>query len=74
MRKFPFFRHSTNPSYNGLVITGRSKREYPYGDMAKRSIGRVNQRPNGQIRGYSGLEYALDSLLYGTPGVCKKCR
>ena len=72
LRKFPFFRHSTNPSYNGLVITGRSKREYPYGDMAKRSIGRVNQRPNGQIRGYSGLEYALDSLLYGTPGVCKK--
>ncbi len=72
LRKFPFFRRSTNPSYNGLVITGRSKREYPYGDMAKRSIGRVNQRPNGQIHGYSGLEYALDSLLYGTPGVCKK--
>lgn len=72
LRKFPFFRHSTNPNYNGLIVTGRSKREYPFGDMAKRSIGRVNQRPNGQIHGYSGLEYALDSLLYGTPGICKK--
>ncbi len=72
LRKFPFFRHSDNPNYNGLIISSRSKREYPYGDMAKRSIGRVNQHPNGQVHGYSGLEYALDSLLYGTPGVCKK--
>ncbi len=72
LRKFPFFRRSDNPNFNGLVINSRNKREYPYGDMAKRSIGRVNQHPNGQIRGYSGLEYALDSLLYGIPGVSKK--
>lgn len=72
LRKFPFFCRSDNPNYNGLVISSRMRREYPYGDMAKRSIGRVNQHPNGQIHGYSGLEYALDSLLYGKPGVCKK--
>ena len=72
LRKFPFFRRSTNPGYNGLVITGKKNRAYPYGDMARRSIGRVNERPNGEIHGYFGLEAALDSLLYGTPGVYKK--
>lgn len=72
LRRFPFFRLSDNPNYNGLVITGKKKREYPYGDMAKRSIGRVNEQPNGEIHGYSGLEYALDSLLYGVPGIYKK--
>jgi cell division protein FtsI (penicillin-binding protein 3) len=28
--------------------------------------------PNRQVHGVSGLEYALDSLLYGVPGLAKK--
>lgn len=46
---------------------------YPYGRMAYRSIGRVNENAaTRQIHGYSGLEKDLDSLLYGRPGLAKK--
>lgn len=45
----------------------------PYGDMARRSVGGVGQtRECRQIHGISGLEMALDSLLYGVPGLAKK--
>lgn len=48
-------------------------RIYPYGRMAYRSIGRVNENhETGEFHGYSGLEKDLDSLLYGHPGVAKK--
>ena len=53
------------------------KRIYPYGDMAKLSIGRVSEMRVAQankkdtlneIHGYSGLEKDFDKLLYGVPG------
>lgn len=43
-------------------------REKPYGRMASRSIGNVDDYKHGS----SGLEKELDSLLYGTPGKKKK--
>lgn len=55
-----------------------SRRIYPYGKMANRSIGRVHEistgipGKKGEIHGYSGLEKDLDSLLYGKPGYAKK--
>ena len=55
-----------------------SRRIYPYGKMANRSIGRVHEvvtektRHKGEIHGYSGLEKDLDSLLYGKPGYAKQ--
>ncbi len=55
-----------------------SRRIYPYGKMANRSIGRVHEVSSGktgkkgEIHGYSGLEKDLDSLLYGKPGFAKK--
>lgn len=72
VKQYPFFRESKNPNRTGYVREVKLKRCYPYGDMARRSVGRVSERPNGEIRGLSGLEYALDSLLYGYPGVYKK--
>lgn len=51
----------------------RNTRIYPFGRMAYRSIGRVNENyRNRQIHGYSGLEKDLDSLLYGKPGLARK--
>ncbi|MDE7402853.1 MAG: transpeptidase family protein [Muribaculaceae bacterium] len=51
----------------------RNTRIYPFGRMAYRSIGRVNENfHTHQIHGYSGLEKDLDSLLYGQPGLAKK--
>lgn len=71
VRSFPFF--NKNDRYKtGLVEEPYKKRDCPYGDMARRSIGRVGQTKKcKEIHGISGLEKALDSLLYGTPGTYK---
>jgi len=73
VKKYPFFRRSKNANATGLTRETVMRRCYPYGDMARRSIGRVGEcgRPR-EIHGVSGLEYALDSLLYGRPGLTKK--
>jgi len=47
-------------------------RIYPFGDMARLSIGRVYQDSTRRVTGYAGLEKALDSLLYGKVGRAKK--
>lgn len=72
LRTFPFFKRSRNRNKTGLTTEKRMKRTYPYGDMARRSVGRVGELDNGEIHGVSGLEYALDSLLYGVAGRSKK--
>ena len=73
LKKFPYFNRSSNPNRTGLITERVLLRRYPYGKMAHLSIGRVGQtRENPEIRGISGLEQALDTLLYGTPGVAKK--
>lgn len=56
-----------------LYYEENSVRTYPYGHMARLSIGRVYEDSvTGRIKGYAGLEMALDSLLYGTPGRARK--
>lgn len=73
LKKYPFFRGSRNRNKTGLTFETNHRRSYPYGDMARRSVGRVGQtRSNSEVHGISGLEYALDSLLYGKPGRYKK--
>lgn len=72
VKKFPFFKLSNNANRTGLVRERVLKRKYPYGDMATLSIGRVGEVALREVRGVSGLERALDSLLYGTPGKAKK--
>lgn len=72
VRHFPFFELSKNANKTGLKIEPVLVRRYPYGEMAALSIGRVGELPNGQKHGVSGLEYALDSLLYGKTGVARK--
>lgn len=72
VKGFPFlceFKGSRTPLYKET----KNVRMYPFGKMAYRSIGRVNEDAStGQVHGYSGLEKDLDSLLYGTPGLSKK--
>lgn len=74
IKGFPFLNQFKGRGFrNPLYKEERNVRMYPYGRMAYRSIGRVNENAEtGQIHGYSGLEAALDSLLYGIPGVAKK--
>lgn len=74
IKGFPFIRDFTGRgSKTPLYKEERNVRMYPYGRMAYRSIGRVNENAaTGQIHGYSGLEKDLDSLLYGSPGLSKR--
>ena len=70
---FPYVKDFTGKGFhNPLYKEERNVRMYPFGRMAYRSIGRVNEKENGEIHGYSGLERDLDSLLYGIPGQSKK--
>lgn len=72
VKQFPYFRRSSNANRTGLVRERVLKRKYPYGDMAALSIGRVGEVALRDVRGASGLERALDSLLYGEPGIAKR--
>lgn len=72
LKTFPFF-NIKNPNRNGLTVESRLRRKVPYGDMCRRSIGGVGQTEYSRaIHGTSGLEKALDSLLFGRPGISKK--
>lgn len=66
LKTFPFLRYPTK--YSGFYINPNRekiiKREKPYGTMASRAIGGLDET----FHGNSGLEKALDSLLYGIPG------
>lgn len=72
MKTLPYFR-SGNRNRTGLTFEQYMRRFNPYGNMARRSIGGVGETSESkEIHGISGLEKALDSLLYGRPGVARK--
>lgn len=74
IKRFPFVKDFKGKGFrHPLYREERKIRMYPYGKMAYRSIGRVNEnQATREIHGYSGLEKDLDSLLYGKPGLSKK--
>ena len=74
VRNFPYLKDFKGSGFRiPIYKEERNVRIYPYGRMAFRSIGRVNENAEtGEFHGYSGLEKDLDSLLYGIPGVAKK--
>ena len=56
-----------------MTVESVLRRSNPYGAMARRSVGGVGQtRECKEVHGIYGLEKALDSLLYGKPGLSKK--
>lgn len=72
VKKFPFYRID-QAAKTGLIVEPVIVRTKPYGDLARQSIGIVNEDGKSRERhGRSGLEGALDNLLYGVPGVAKK--
>ncbi|MCH5245163.1 MAG: transpeptidase family protein [Muribaculaceae bacterium] len=74
IKSLPFFNNGkTRRNRSGLVVENYMRRANPYGDMAARSVGRVGaNKSKPGIHGISGLEMALDSLLYGKVGYFKK--
>ena len=75
IKSFPFFnRFKGKGTRNPVYTDSRTVRIYPFGKMAYRSIGRVNEDSarNYEVHGYSGLEKDLDDKLYGKAGYAKK--
>ncbi len=74
IRHFPYLRDFKGRGFRVPIYKEeKNVRIYPYGRMAYRSIGRVNEsQETGEFHGYSGLEKDLDTLLYGQPGMAKK--
>lgn len=74
IRKFPYLKDFRGKGFRiPIYKEEKNMRIYPYGRMAYRSIGRVNENAEtGEFHGYSGLEKDLDTLLYGKPGEAKK--
>lgn len=74
IKSLPFFNGcGTRRNISGLVKEDYMRRANPYGDMAARSIGKVGvTKENPEVHGRSGLEKALDSLLYGKEGYYKR--
>lgn len=71
IKQLPFFK-GRRSNFTGLVMESYMRRANPYGDMASRSIGRVGAKETcNEIHGISGLEMALDTLLYGKIGFAK---
>lgn len=71
VRKYPFF--CLGKARSGLHYEMIQRRTNPYGEMARRSVGGVGQTDDcPEVHGISGLEKALDTLLYGVPGIAEK--
>lgn len=69
LKTFPFFRDFKRAGQHGLKSDAVLRRTYPFGSMARLSIGRVGQTAEcSEVHGRSGLECALDPLLYGKKG------
>lgn len=73
VRNMPFFNISRNSSKTGLVINDVSVRAYPFGEMARMSVGRVGRSIYCDYdSGRWGLECTLDGLLFGKLGLKRK--
>lgn len=71
--QWPYFKDFSGKGFrHPLYKEEKNVRIYPFGRMAYRSIGRVNENEKGEFHGFSGLEKDLDEYLYGKAGLAKK--
>lgn len=61
VEQFPIFRYGKNRG--GLIVIKKNKRENPFGSLASRTIGYINEVGEG-----TGIEKSLNYKLEGTPG------
>ena len=67
LKHFPILRLGANKG--GRIINPKEKRELPYGSLARKVVGSINQNGEG-----SGLEKSFDYRLRGTKGERKRYR
>lgn len=59
---------AVNPFKSGLTFEQHLIRNYPYGNMAQRTIGMVQKDKNGKVIGGKGIEYSFNNDLAGMAG------
>ena len=65
--EFPLFREGRYKS--GLILERDFVRKYPYGKLARRTIGFVRNNKSDVANTHIGLEGKFDHILHGTNGV-----
>ena len=69
IKQLPLFNEG--PNRGGIIVESRNIRKYPYGKIARRTIGFVRDNsgiPEEEIKGNPGLEGRYDAILHGTDG------
>ena len=66
LRKLPLMREGRYKS--GIIVNKRDSRQYPYGTLARRTIGYVKDNRNSNGNNHIGLEGKYDYALHGKEG------
>lgn len=66
LQKLPLMREGRYKS--GIIVNKRGSRQYPYGTLARRTIGYVKDNRNSNGNNHIGLEGKYDYALHGKEG------
>ncbi len=66
IKKFPLFKEGANKG--GIIVERVMNRRYPYGSLARRTIGFIRDESSNIVNRDIGLEGKYDALLKGEPG------
>jgi len=66
LKTFPLYNEGSNKG--GLIVEQRNVRKYPYGQLARRTIGFVRDNRSNVGNTHVGLEGRFDALLHGKDG------
>ena len=66
VKGLPLFREGQYKG--GMIIEKKDTRQYPYGTLARRTIGYVKDNSNSNGNNHIGLEGKFDYVLHGTEG------
>lgn len=66
LQKLPLMKEGRYKS--GIIVNKRDSRQYPYGTMARRTIGYVKDNRNSNGNNHIGLEGKYDYALHGKEG------
>ena len=66
LQKLPLMNEGQYKS--GIIVTKKDSRQYPYGTLARRTIGYVKDNSNSNGNNHIGLEGKYDYVLHGKEG------
>ncbi len=72
LQKLPLMKEGRYKS--GIIVNKRDSRQYPYGTLARRTIGYVKDNRNSNGNNHIGLEGKYDYALHGKEGEYRSVR